>query len=41
MLNKENLDVYDINGNHVGAKPKSFCHSDNPGVYHKLVGYGL
>lgn len=34
---EEVFDVYDINGNHVGAKPKSFCHSDNPGVYHKPV----
>ncbi len=34
---EEIFDVYDINGNHVGTKPKSFCHSENPGVYHKAV----
>ncbi len=27
MLNEENLDVYDVNGNHVGVKSRSFCHS--------------
>ena len=38
MIEKEKIfDIYDINGKHVGAKPKSFCHSDNPGVYHKPV----
>ena len=34
---EEMFDVYDINGNHLGVKPKSFCHSENPGVYHKPV----
>ena len=34
---EELFDVYDIKGNHVGVKPKSFCHSENPGVYHKPV----
>lgn len=34
---EEMFDVYDKNGNHLGVKPKSFCHSKNPGVYHKPV----
>ena len=34
---EELFDVFDINGNHLGIKPKSFCHSQNPGVYHKPV----
>lgn len=32
---EEFFDVYDKNGNHLGVKPRSFCHSENPGVYHK------
>ena len=35
--NEEIFDVYDIHGNHLGVRPKSFCHSENPGVYHKPV----
>ena len=31
------LDTFDINGEFLGAKPRSFCHSENPGVYHKPV----
>lgn len=34
---EELFDVYDVNGNFLGVKPKSFCHSKNPGVYHKPV----
>lgn len=34
---EEMLDTFDINGNFVGTKPRSFCHSENPGVYHKPV----
>ena len=34
---EEMLDVFDIDGNHVGVKTRSFCHSENPGVYHKAV----
>ena len=34
---EEMFDTYDINGNFLGVKPKSFCHSENPGVYHKPV----
>ena len=34
---KERLDTYDINGNFVGVKTREFCHSKNPGVYHKPV----
>jgi len=34
---EEMLDTFDINGNFLGAKPRSFCHSENPGVYHKPV----
>ena len=31
------LDTFDINGKFLGAKTRSFCHSENPGVYHKSV----
>ena len=34
---EELLDTFDINGKFLGAKPRSFCHSENPGVYHKPV----
>ena len=34
---EELFDVYDINGDYIGVKPKSFCHSKNPGVFHKPV----
>lgn len=34
---QEMLDVFDINGNQLGVKSRSFCHSENPGVYHKPV----
>lgn len=34
---EEMLDVYDIDGNHLGVRSRSFCHSENPGVYHKPV----
>ena len=34
---EEMLDVFDIDGNHLGVKPRSFCHSENPQVYHKAV----
>ena len=34
---EEIFDVFDINGNFLGTRPKSFCHSENPGVYHKPV----
>ena len=34
---EEMFDVFDINGNYLGVKTKSFCHSENPGVYHKPV----
>jgi isopentenyldiphosphate isomerase len=37
MNMEEMFDVYDIQGNHLGVKPKSFCHSTNPGIYHKPV----
>ncbi len=33
----EMLDVFDINGNLLGAESRAFCHSENPGVYHKAV----
>ena len=32
---EEMFDVFDRNGNYLGVKPRSFCHSENPGVYHK------
>ncbi len=34
---EELLDTFDINGNFLGIKTKSFCHSKTPGVYHKPV----
>lgn len=34
---EEMLDTFDINGNFIGVKSRSFCHSENPGVYHKPV----
>ena len=34
---EEMLDTFDINGKFLGAQPRSFCHSENPGVYHKPV----
>ena len=34
---EEMLDVYDIKGKHLGVKSRSFCHSENPGVFHKPV----
>lgn len=36
-ITEEVLDVFDINKKHIGVKTRSFCHSDNPGVYHKAV----
>lgn len=33
----ELLDTFDINGNFLGVKSRNFCHSENPGVYHKTV----
>ncbi len=32
---EELFDVFDRDGNYLGVKPRSFCHSENPGVYHK------
>jgi len=34
---EEMLDTFDNKGNFLGVKPRSFCHSENPGVYHKPV----
>ena len=34
---EEIFDVYTRDGKYLGTKPKSFCHSENPGVYHKPV----
>lgn len=34
---EEMFDTYDINGNFLRIKPKSFCHGENPGCYHKAV----
>ncbi len=34
---EELFDTYDINGKYLGIKTKSFCHSENPGCYHKPV----
>lgn len=34
---EEIFDVYNRNGKYIGTKSKTFCHSKNPGVYHKPV----
>lgn len=34
---EELFDTYNLNGDFLGIKTKSFCHSKNPGVYHKPV----
>ena len=34
---EEMLDTYDINGNFLGVKSRSFCHSGNVEIYHKSV----
>ena len=34
---EELFDVFDREGNYLGIQPKSYCHSSNPGVYHKPV----
>lgn len=34
---EEMLDTFDINGNFLGVRSRSFCHNGNPGVYHKPV----
>lgn len=34
---EEIFDVYARDGKYLGTKPKSFCHRENPGVYHKPV----
>ncbi len=34
---EELFDVFTRNGDYVGVKTRSFCHSINPGVYHKPV----
>lgn len=34
---EELFDTFDIDGNFLGAKTKSFCHSENPNCFHKPV----
>ncbi len=34
---EEMLDTFDIDGNFLGVKPRSFCHGENPGCFHKPV----
>ncbi len=34
---EEIFDIYDENGNFLGVKEKSFCHSKSPNCYHKTV----
>lgn len=34
---EEIFDIYTREGKYLGAKPKSICHSENPGFYHKPV----
>lgn len=34
---EEMLDTFDINGNFLSVKPKSFCHGKYPNCYHKTV----
>ena len=37
LIMEEIFDVFSRDGIYLGIKPKSFCHSPNPGVYHKPV----
>ena len=37
VIMEEIFDVYTREGIYLGTKPKSFCHSENPEVYHKPV----
>ena len=34
---EEIFDIYTRDGEHIGTKEKSICHSENPGFYHKPV----
>ena len=34
---EEMLDTFDKNGKFLGVESRSFCHSENPGCYHKPV----
>lgn len=33
----EYLDTFDIDGNFLGVQTREFCHSENPGCFHKAV----
>ena len=33
----ELLDIFDINGNHLGTKTREECHTADAGVYHKAI----
>ncbi len=37
LNNDEIFDIYTRDGEHLGTKEKSICHSNNPGFYHKPV----
>lgn len=34
---KEMLSVFSRDGKYIGSRTRNFCHSENPGVYHKSV----
>ena len=34
---EEMFDTFDINGNFLSVKPKSYCHSQSPNCFHKTV----
>ncbi len=34
---EEMLDTYDVNGNFLGCKSRTFCHSENANCYHNAV----
>lgn len=34
---EELLDTFDINGNLLKPQTREFCHTENPGCYHKSV----
>lgn len=36
-MTEEILDIYTRDGKHLGSRPRSECHADNPGFYHKPV----
>ena len=36
-MQEEHLDIFDVNGNFLGVKTRSFCHRKSTKVFHKVV----